>query len=146
MTPLERNALARKPLTQDECRRIYETAHCMADDKPTVMAIKRICESHERLRMEAEGLGVVVPASARAAGMMTTPTELIARLERADCRCDTDVGWICERCDELMVLRALVSENDRLRFQLSQPRPTSLQEDQPWQYRSAGSTKDGLDT
>ena len=51
MTPLQRNALACKPMTEAEVESIY--ADCSN-------AGKRMCESHERLRVELQGAEAII--------------------------------------------------------------------------------------
>jgi hypothetical protein len=53
MTLLERAALIRMPLTRETVEDIYgQVCHRAYDDR---LAVRGLCESHERLRMEAEG-------------------------------------------------------------------------------------------
>ena len=54
MTNLERRAMARVPLTREEIEACYVPAHGIAI-VPSREDVRRIRESHERLRMELEG-------------------------------------------------------------------------------------------
>lgn len=59
MTPLDRNALARVPLTRAEVEAIYADYPPLAGLK-FVRIIRRLCESHERLRMELAGAEEII--------------------------------------------------------------------------------------
>ena len=56
MTILKQRALARLPLTEAEVEMIYSGAIC---EDPS----KDLCESHERLRAELEGLDILLAES-----------------------------------------------------------------------------------
>jgi len=56
VTPLDRKALASLPLTADEVAGIYAVyPPPIADTSRLVSVIRRLCESHERLRAELKG-------------------------------------------------------------------------------------------
>jgi len=65
MKPLDRNALAQVPMTVEAVERVYADARM-----PTIGTgqLKRLCESHERLRMEFEGLQVLTKQGVDAIG------------------------------------------------------------------------------
>lgn len=43
------------------------------------------------------------------------PEEMLKSWESAICNCDMSVGWICERCHDIHVLKQLIAERDALK-------------------------------
>lgn len=66
MTPLERNALSSLTLTAEEVAGIYAIyPPPLADTSRLVSVIRRLCESHERLRAELQGATILLDEDAR---------------------------------------------------------------------------------
>ncbi len=83
MNELRRKALASLPLTESQVETIYVAPHMMP-------AIKRLCESHERLRAELAGASAVIEDMRREADALAGAT--LAALEKT-------LGMLIERGD-----------------------------------------------
>jgi hypothetical protein len=55
MTPLQRQALASLPMSEQEVERIYTTSNDGEGGGSLLRKLAALCVSHERLRMEIEG-------------------------------------------------------------------------------------------
>ena len=45
---------------------------------------------------------------------LQTPEEMLERWYRVECRCDPDVGYLCESCHDTQVVRDLIKERDAI--------------------------------
>jgi hypothetical protein len=82
MTKLEKNALGRVPLEREPVELIYRGA----TDEKDIGILRRLCESHERLRMELDGLRVLTNQGVDAIG----PPSVYAKAARVP----WGWGWI----------------------------------------------------
>jgi N-formylglutamate amidohydrolase len=80
MRPLHRNALARVPMTVEAIEAIYGMTVALP-----CHSMRKVCESHERLRMETEGVGQLT------ADMEETRIEIASVLAKLDAM--SEEGW-----------------------------------------------------
>lgn len=45
---------------------------------------------------------------------LQTPEEMLERWNQVECQCDPSVGFLCEACHDIRVLRDLVKQNAKL--------------------------------
>jgi len=66
MTNCQKNALGRDVMTASDVEDHYEVYQRGFSSSPAASIVRRLCESHERLRMEMEGSAVLHDESAKA--------------------------------------------------------------------------------
>lgn len=49
---------------------------------------------------------------------LQTPVEMIDRWAGVECRCDPNVGSLCEVCHDILVVRKLIEENKKLQAEI----------------------------
>lgn len=80
MTELQRRALARLPMSEAAVEAAYNRLYRPQDDPvPFLAGVRALCESHERLRSELQGLQVLYDDASRDADRLSAE---VARLRK----------------------------------------------------------------